>query len=247
MTVSSSLDAHFLITSRSSTIPTEIRAGVSSFLTMSYVLLVNPQILSLAGIPSGDVVVGTCVSSAVGCLVCGIFGNLPFGLAPGMGLSAYITYGLVLSNSLSSRQALTACLVAGVLQGVFAVTGVSRGVMFVVPQAVKHAIVVGMGILVAMIGMVSVNLIVADSKTIVGLGDLTEFNIQLSLSGLILIGTLVHHDVKGSILIGVTLLTVVCWYRDGTFPETFVEWPSMDLPAGGLVDVGSVLDGVSGG
>jgi len=126
MGVSSFLDRYFCISARGSTISTEIRAGVASFLTLSYVILVNPQMMSQCGIPATDVVIGTCLASAIGTLMCGIIGNLPFGLAPGMGLSAYVTYGLVLGDVMSVQYALTACLIAGVLQGVFAVTGVSR-------------------------------------------------------------------------------------------------------------------------
>ena len=99
-------------------------------------------------------------------------GNLPFALAPGMGLSAYLVYGLVLGDVLTLPEALTSVLISGVLQIVFAITGVSKVVMGVVPRGVKMAIVVGMGILVSMIGMVSVKLVVKNDKTLVGMGDL---------------------------------------------------------------------------
>ena len=139
----------------------------------SYVILVNPQILSLTSIPSSDSVFATCLSSAVGSILCGLIGNLPFALAPGMGLSAYLVYGLVLGDVLTLREALTSVLVSGFLQIAFAVTGVSKVIMGVVPRGVKMAIVVGMGILVSMIGMVSVKLVVKNDKTLVGMGDLT--------------------------------------------------------------------------
>ena len=97
------LDKFFKITERGSTVSTEVRAGVASFLTISYVILVNPQLLSLAGVPASSCVVATCLSSALGCFLCGVVGNLPFGLAPGMGLSAYLVYGLVLGGVMSVK------------------------------------------------------------------------------------------------------------------------------------------------
>ncbi|GMI43016.1 hypothetical protein TrCOL_g3865 [Triparma columacea] len=221
------LDKFFCITARGSTIGTEIRAGVASFLTVSYVILVNPQILSLTSIPSSDSVFATCLSSAVGSILCGLIGNLPFALAPGMGLSAYLVYGLVLGDVLTLREALTSVLVSGFLQIAFAVTGVSKVIMGVVPRGVKMAIVVGMGILVSMIGMVSVKLVVKNDKTLVGMGDLTDPSLLISLCGLILIATLVNANVKGGILIGITILTVTFWYLEDDFPSQIMKLPSV--------------------
>ena len=117
-----------------------------------------------------------------------------------------------------------------------------RVVMRIVPMSVKLAIVVGMGILVAMIGMVSVKLIVANQKTIVGLGDLTDFNLQLPLAGLILIGSLVHHNIKGGILIGIVVLTTICWSINDTYPTQILEWPAMTLSPNEMVDFGAIVD-----
>lgn len=242
MSFSRTLDDYFEISKRGSNVQTEIRAGITSFLTIAYILLVNPQIMSQAGVPSSDIVVATALSSAIGTLLVGVVGNLPFGLAPGMGLSAYLVYGLVLGNVLTVKEALTSCLVAGLLLGAFAVSGVSKLLMRLVPRSVKLAIVVGMGILVAMIGMVSVKLVVANDKTLVALGDLTDLPLLVALGGLVLIGSLVFHNVKGGILIGITFLTCFMWYLDGQMPASFVEMPHLQMGVSDFIDLSTLSD-----
>ena len=102
------LKQYFQIEQRSSSVGQEIRAGITCFLTMSYILLVNAQVLNVIGVKASDIVIGTALSSGAGTMICGLFGNLPFGLAPGIGLSAYLAYGLVLENGLTISQAFTA-------------------------------------------------------------------------------------------------------------------------------------------
>ncbi|GMH47571.1 hypothetical protein TrRE_jg12044 [Triparma retinervis] len=238
------LDNYFEITARGSSIGTEVRAGIASFLTVSYVILVNPQILSLTSVPSTDSVFATCLSSAVGSILCGVVGNLPFALAPGMGLSAYLVYGLVLGDVLTLPEALTSVLISGVLQIVFAITGVSKVVMGVVPRGVKMAIVVGMGILVSMIGMVSVKLVVKNDKTLVGMGDLADPSLLISLAGLILIATLVNANVKGGILIGITILTLTFWYLEDEFPTQIMKLPTLEYGPSTYLDL-SILSSPS--
>ena len=222
------LDGYFCITERGSTIATEVRAGTAAFLTLSYLLLVNPQIMSLAGVSHANGVLATALSSAVGSIVVGVGGNLPFGLAPGLGLSAYLAYGLVLAGVATLSESLTACFASGVLLLVCTLTGLSHVVMRIVPRSVKLSIVVGMGILIAMIGMVSINLIVADEKTLVTMGNLSNWSIQVSLMGIILVASLLYHNVQGAILVGITILTLIFWTVDKSFPKSLVEAPRWD-------------------
>ena len=170
-TITQRLDAYFLITARRTSFAAEFRAGTASFLTLSYLLLVNPQIMLQAGVAHDDAVFSTALSAAVSCFVVGIFGNLPFGCAPGLGLSTYLAFGLVQAELCTLREALTACWWSGVCVFVVSLTGLASLLMRLVPQAIKLGIVVGMGLLIAMIGMVSVGLIVANPKTLVELGD----------------------------------------------------------------------------
>ena len=234
--MSKALDSFFGISSRGSSIGTEIRAGISSFLTVSYVILVNPQIMSQAGLSSSTVVFSTCLSSALSTILVGVVGNLPLALSPGMGLSAYLTYGLVLSNLLTLKEATTSVAIAGLLQLLLACTGATKIVMRLVPKNVKVGIVVGMGVLVAMIGMVSVGIVVANDKTLVGLGDIWGFKGLVSIGGVVLIGSLVHHGVRGGILLGIAALTCFCWTVEGGVPEKFLSWPSLGMSPSDFID-----------
>ena len=203
-------DNYFLITERNTSIVAEIRAGTVSFLTLSYLLLVNPHIMNQAGVDHNDAIFATAISAAMSCFIMGIFGNLPFGLAPGLGLSAYLTFGLVQTGLCTLPEALTACWWSGVFVLMVSLTGLSALLMRTVPHAIKLAIVVGMGLLIAMIGMVSIDLIVANPKTLVELGNVFgSTDIQLSLIGILLVASLLYHSVKGAILIGITFLTIV--------------------------------------
>lgn len=226
--VAGALDRYFCITERGSTFGTEFRAGTASFLTMAYLLLVNPQIMLQGGVSHENAVLATALSSSVASLIVGIGGNLPFGLAPGVGLSAYLVYGLVLAGTATLPEALAACWASGVLLLIFSLTGVSHQIMNLVPKGIKLAIVVGMGILLAMIGMVSINLIVASDKTLVELGDVSSWTIQVSLLGVVLVGSLIYYDIQGSILIGIAVLTLIFWIAVDGFPDKIFELPRVD-------------------
>jgi adenine/guanine/hypoxanthine permease len=223
-------DSYFKLQERNTTVVTEIRAGTASFLTLSYLLLVNPQIMVGAGVSHDDAVFATAISGAASCFIIGLFGNLPFGCAPGLGLSAYLTYGLVQTGKCTLTAALTSCWWSGVVVLFISLTGFSALLMRIVPHAIKVAIVVGMGLLIAMIGMVSVGLIVPNEKTLVQLGDVAgNSEVQLTLGGVILVASLLHHDIKGAILIGIALLTIVEWWWHGTWPQQWVEVPVFNI------------------
>jgi adenine/guanine/hypoxanthine permease len=219
-------DNYFKISERNTSIASEIRAGTVSFLTLSYLLLVNPHIMNQAGVDQNDAIFATAISAAISCFIIGIFGNLPFGLAPGLGLSAYLTFGLVQTGLCTLSEALTACWWSGILVFIISLTGLSALLMRTVPHAIKLAIVVGMGLLIAMIGMVSIDLIVANPKTLVELGNIFgSTDIQLSLVGILLVASLLYHNVKGAILIGITFLTLVAWIMNQSWPTTIFELP----------------------
>lgn len=221
------LDAYFTLTARGTTVSTEIRAGTASFLTLSYLLLVNPQIMAQAGVSHDDAVFATALSASIACFTVGLFGNLPFGCAPGLGLSAYFTFALVEAELCTLPEALMACWWSGVLVLIVCLTGIASFIMRMVPQSIKVAIVVGMGLLIAMIGMVSINLIVGDPKTLVSLGDLRDSDLQLALAGILLVASLLYHHIKGAILIGIMLLTVVDWALNQSWPDKVFQAPTI--------------------
>jgi adenine/guanine/hypoxanthine permease len=221
-----SLDSYFKLTERHTDLGTEFRAGTVSFFTLSYLLLVNPPLLSDAGISHDDAVVATALSAAVACFVVGLFGNLPFGCAPGLGLSSYFSYSLVQSGLATLEESLTACFASGIVVLVVALTGMTTLLMKVVPECVKYGIVVGMGLLIAMIGMVSVKMVVPDEDTIVGLGNvLGDVSLHLTMCGLILTSSLIYWDVKGGILLGIALVAVLQWTISDSWPTDIVNVP----------------------
>lgn len=182
--------------------------------------------MAQAGVPHDVAVFSTCVSAAASCFVVGIFGNLPFGCAPGIGLSAYLTFGLVQANLCSLTDALTACWWSGIFVFMVTVTGFSSFLMKVVPQAIKYAIVVGMGMLIAMIGFVSVDFIISNEKTLVELGNVWgDPELLICLGGLLLVGTLLYHEIQGAILIGITALTFIIWTMRGDWPQQIFQVP----------------------
>jgi AGZA family xanthine/uracil permease-like MFS transporter len=182
--------------------------------------------MNQAGVDRNDALFATAISSAISCFIIGFFGNLPFGMAPGLGLSAYLTFGLVQTGLCTLPEALTAGWWSGILVLVISLTGLSALLMRTVPHAIKLAIVVGMGLLIAMIGMVSIDLIVANPKTLVELGNVFgSTDIQLSLVGILLVASLLYHNVTGAILIGIIFLTLIAWMMNESWPTTIFELP----------------------
>lgn len=233
MTWQQSLDSYFQLTARGTTVTTEFRAGTASFLTLSYLLLVNPQIMQQAGVPHDDAVFATAASAAVSCFIIGLGGNLPFGAAPGLGLSAYLTYGLVQAELCSLPKALSVCWWSGILVYVIALSGGTQLLMRIVPEAIKLAIVVGMGLLIAMIGLVSVDIVQGNEKTLVQLGNVTgDADMQLCLAGILVVGSLLYHDIKGAILIGIAALTVVAWTIHQAWPSQIFAMPALHADNG---------------
>lgn len=228
-TMEQQLDNFFGLRERGTTVGTEVRAGTASFLTLSYLLLVNPQILAQADIPNA--LLATAVSSAIACWIVGIFGNLPVGMAPGLGLSAYLTYGLVGNggeNALSAKEALGISWWSGIVVLIICLSGATNVLIHLVPSSIKHGIVVGMGLLIAMIGMVSVKMIVSNPKTLVELGDIGDLDLQLCCVGILLLTSLLHHNVQGAILIGILAMTMISWWIHNDWPSQLVKLPVLD-------------------
>ncbi|MCB1811332.1 MAG: NCS2 family permease, partial [Candidatus Competibacteraceae bacterium] len=154
------LDRYFKISERGSTVATEIRAGITTFLTMGYILFINPQILSLAGIPAADVAIATALGAAIATIIMGLYANFPFVLAPGMGLNAYFTFGVVQGLGVSWQVALTAVFVEGLIFLALSRGGVRTLMINSIPHAIKIATTVGIGLFLAIIGLQNVHLVV---------------------------------------------------------------------------------------
>ncbi|KAI8466102.1 MAG: permease family-domain-containing protein [Monoraphidium minutum] len=227
--LSRGLDRFFHITERGSSVSTEIKAGLVTFLTMSYILLVNPQILAVAGLPVKEVVTATALSSMVASLLVGVGCNMPFGMSPGMGLNAYLVYSQVLGADVSVEAALTGCLVAAGVVAALAVVRALALILGVVPDSIKLATVVGMGLLLTFIGLQSAGIVVADPETMVTVGDLLALRPALAIAGLALITSLTYRNVRGGIMIGILATAVAYFAAAGGWPTHYVDVPRLRI------------------
>ena len=190
---------------------TEILAGVTTFLTMAYIVLVNPAILSTAGVPLAAVTAATCLSAAFASILMGVFARYPIALAPGMGLNAYFTYTVCLKMHIPWQTALGAVFLSGVLFLALTATGIRQMILRSIPHELYAAVASGIGLFIAFIGFRSAGLVVSDSATLVGLGSLRAPSAAVSLFGLALMVVLEVRRVRGSILIGVLASTALAW------------------------------------
>ena len=192
------------------TVKTEIIAGITTFLTMSYILAVNPSIFSqLEGMSSGAVFTATALAAIVGCLAMAFWGKLPFGLAPGMGLNAFFVYSVCIGMGYSWQFALTAVLIEGLIFIVLTITNVRDAIVEAIPLSLRRAIGVGIGLFITFIGFNSAGVIVNNEATLVGLGDITSGSALLALIGLIITGLLYMRGIPGSILIGILITMLI--------------------------------------
>ncbi len=222
------IDDYFKISERGSNLITEVRAGVTTFLTMGYILFINPQILSLAGMPANDVAIATALGGALACLIMGLYANYPFALAPGMGLNAYFTFGVVKGLGVTWEVALTAVFVEGLIFMALSLTGVRTLIVNAIPSSIKIATTVGIGMFLAIIGLSNVKLVVDHPATLVTLGSFTEPSVYLALLGVIIIAALMVKQVKGAILIGIIIITLIAWGSGlAPAPESYVSLPQL--------------------
>ena len=195
---------------RQTTVKTEILAGVTTFLTMSYILAVNPSMFSqLEGMPGGSVFTSTALAAIIGCLAMAFIGKLPFGLAPGMGLNAFFVYSVCMGMGYSWQFALTAVLIEGLIFIVLTLTNVREAIVNAIPMSLRNAIGAGIGLFIAFIGLQSAGVIVHDDATLVALGDITSGSALLALIGLILTGFMYSKNVPGAILIGILVTMII--------------------------------------
>jgi adenine/guanine/hypoxanthine permease len=247
--VSGFLDRYFSLSVRGTTPATEVRAGAATFLTMAYILFVNPQILAEAGMPVEDVTMATALSAAIATLVMGLYANYPFALAPGMGLNAYFTYGVVHGMGVSFQVALTAVLIEGLLFMALAFGGIRTAIINAIPAVLKTATMAGIGLFLAFIGFQNAGIVAESPATLVTLGDIGSAPVALSLVGLLLTSVLLARRVLGSILIGIAAVTLIAWASGLTpvpsrifalpsFPdETFLAFDFDALFTGKLIAV----------
>jgi len=205
---------------------TEILAGVTTFLTMSYIIFVNPLFLSFFGnpdlagkaLPFSASLTATCLAAAVMCILMGIWTNYPFALAPGMGLNAIVAYQMVLGMGLSWASAMGVIVMEGAIITILVITGFREAVMHSIPLSLKQAISVGIGLFIAFIGLVQAGFVQKSDSTLVTLGNFDNLTVVVAIFGLLLTAILMKIRVKGALLIGIvgsTLLAIIINYASG--------------------------------
>lgn len=195
---------------QTTTVRTEILAGITTFLTMSYILAVNPAMFSeLEGMPAGSVFTSTALASIIGCLVMAVWGKLPFGLAPGMGLNAFFVYTVCLGMGYSWQFALTAVFIEGLIFIVMTITNIREAIANAIPQNLRYAIGSGIGLFIAFIGLKNGEVVVDSQSTLVTLGDITSGPALHTLIGILITGVLYARKVPGAMLLGILITTFI--------------------------------------
>ncbi|MFT4056203.1 MAG: NCS2 family permease [Novosphingobium sp.] len=208
---SGKLDRYFSLTARGTTARTEVLAGMTTFLTMAYIVLVNPAILGSAGMPVASVAAATCFAAAFASILMGFVANTPLALAPGMGLNAYFSFTVVQQMGVPWPVALGCVFISGVAFLLLTLTGIRQLIVTSIPQYLFAAVAGGIGLFIGFIGLKDSGIVVANPATFVALGDLKAPGAALALFGLLVIGALSVWNVRGAMLIGILATTVVGW------------------------------------
>lgn len=226
------IDRKFKLTERKTNVRTEILAGITTFMALSYIIFVNPSILADAGIPYEAAVAATIWGSIFATVLFGLWANVPFAVAPGMGLNAFFAYTVVLGHGLSWQTALGAVFISGVVFFILTITGLRRHIVDAIPLVLKTAIPVGIGLFISFIGFQNAGIVIADESTVVGVGDLTKPGPILALLGFVLVIVLTVRKVKAAAIIGIIAVTIagMIWGVVET-PKGFSDIISIQIPS----------------
>ncbi|MFT3814275.1 MAG: NCS2 family permease [Acidovorax sp.] len=237
------LEKVFKLQEHGTTPRTEVIAGLTTFLTMAYIIFVNPSILGDAGMPKGAVFVATCLIAALGTTIMALYANYPIALAPGMGLNAYFAYGVVLHMGFTWQAALGAVFVSGCLFLLVTVFRLRELIIKGIPQSLRVAITVGIGLFLGLIALKSAGIVAKSDATFVTLGDLHTVPVVLASLGFLLIVVLDRLKVPGAILIGIIAVTVASFiFGDNKFNGIFSAPPSI-APTFLQLDIKAALSG----
>ncbi len=202
------LEKQFKLSQNKTNVKTEVIAGLTTFMAMAYILVVNPDILSNTGMDKGALFTTTAIASAAATLIMAFYANYPFVLAPGMGLNAFFAFSVVLGMGHSWQFALTAVLIEGIIFILLTFLKVREAIVNAIPITLKHSVGVGIGLFIAFIGFVNAKLVIANEATLVGLGSVKDPNAIVAIIGLIVTVILLAKNVKGAMLIGIIVGTI---------------------------------------
>ena len=220
------LERIFHLKENQTTVRTELLGGLTTFMAMAYVVVVNPRILGQAGMPVDGVLFATCISAAIGTLVMGLWANYPIALAPGMSLNAYFTYSIVIGRGVPWQAALGVVFLSGSLFLILTLTNIREHIVNDIPNCLKHGTAAGIGFFIAFVGMRNAKLIVANAATFIGLGKTSDPQVRLAAFGLVLIAILMARKVTGALLIGIAVIALLGIPLGlTTLPTHVFSWP----------------------
>ncbi|MEI6892741.1 MAG: NCS2 family permease [Pontiella sp.] len=222
-------------------VKTEIIGGMTTFLTMAYIIFVNPMILSEAGMDKPALITVTCLAAALGTFLVGIWANVPFAMAPGMGLNAFFTYTLVMGQGLDWQTALGVVFISGIAFLILTVVGIREKVVTAIPIELRIATAAGIGLFIAFIGMKNLGLIVNSPATLVSMGPLTT-PVLIGLVSLVVITVLEVRKIKGAILLGIVFATLLgILFGEVSMPEQWISTPPSIAPIAFKLDIMAAL------
>lgn len=231
----------FKLREQNTDVRTEVLAGLTTFLTMAYIVFVNPSILGDAGMPKDAVFVATCVAAAIGTLVMGLYANYPIAMAPGMGLNAYFAYGVVKGMGFSWEAALGAVCISGILFVIVSLVRIREMIIRGIPHSVRTSITAGIGLFLAIISLKNAGIITSHPATYITLGDLHKAPAILAIVGFFLIVSLDRLKVKGAILIGIVAVTILSFFFGGNQFGGVVSMPPSIAPTLFKLDISAAL------
>lgn len=236
------IERYFGIDGTQSTVKRELLAGLTTFLTMAYIIFVNPDLLGKAGMDKGSVFVATCLASAFGCIMMGVLARLPVALAPGMGLNAFFTFTVVMGMGKSWEVALGAVFVSGVIFVLISLFKIREWLINAIPYTLKQGIVAGIGAFLAFIALKSAGIIVAHPATFVTLGDLTKFEPVMAILGFFLIVVFVQRKVPAAVMLAILIVTVISLISGHTEYHGIMSMPPSIAPTLLKLDIAGALD-----
>jgi len=220
------IERYFKLAENQTTVRQELLGGLTTFMTMAYIIVVNPQILAQAGMPPEGVLFATCISAAAATLVMGLYANYPIALAPGMSLNAYFTYSVCLGMHVRWQTALGVVFISGVLFVLLTVTRVREQIVNGIPDCLKHSTAAGIGMFIAFVGMRNAKLVVANPATFVSIGNFSDHEVQVACFGLALTLVLVARKIHSAIVLGILGTTLVGIFRGmAQWPTSIVAMP----------------------
>ncbi len=236
------LEKLFKLKESNTNIQTELLAGFTTFITMAYIIFVNPQMMSSTGMDLGASFVGTCVAAAIACIAMGFYSNWPIGLAPGMGLNAFFTYTVVGEMGYTWEIALGAVFLAGILFWVMSVTPLRQWMLESIPMNLRIAMGSGVGLFIGFIGLKNGGIIVSNEATLVSIGDLLKVETLLAMLGFLLIAILAVRRIPGAILTGVMMVTLISIFVGIIQFQGLISYPPAFMPVFMKLDILGALD-----